>query len=458
MSRRVLLSIGCSVAALAVGGGVFAWLASMKQPPAAREVDPKIYNVDVFDVEQADLREIITGFGVPRADREVVVSAQVSGEVIESHIEEGQHVSAAQVKVGAAGQSDRFAGDLLLVIDPETYEDRLIQAKSRLDLDDAELKQLTQQAANNQVQLTKALADYKIAEEEFERVKQARRNNAITPSRLAQALLEFRGYENTVIKYTNEKNLFPIRKEVVEKRKVSNRVDQSIAQLNLDRTQIRPPFSGWLSEVMIERGQYVRVGEPLLRLTDTSRVEIPVALPMSDFARIQEMVQRKERPRVRLLHESTGNSWEGVVERVSPEADELTRTATVYVVVDNTDKAKPLLPKNHVVARIEGPMHEGLIVLPRDAIRDNRVFVAKNNLVELRTIKIKRTLQNLAIIESGLTAGEYVVMTNLDVIHQGANIKIRLHRGLDEELDGQRGKVARPSVADARRGEDDVVN
>jgi multidrug efflux pump subunit AcrA (membrane-fusion protein) len=179
---------------------------------------------------------------------------------------------------------------------------------------------------------------------------------------------------------------------------------------------------------------------------------------MSDFARIQELIQRKERPRVWLLHESTGNSWNGVVERVSPEADELTRTATVYVVVDNTDKAKPLLPKNHVVARIEGPMHEGLIVLPRDAIRDNRVFVAKNNHVELRTIKIKRTLQNLAIIESGLSAGDQVVMTNLDVIHEGANIQIRLHHNLNEELDGQRGKVARPSVADGSLGEDDVVN
>ena len=460
MSFRIVASVVLGVAALGLGLGVFLWLASMKQAPTARYVAAKIYNVDVFDVEQADLREIITGFGVPRADREVVVSAQVSGEVLESHIEEGQHVSGAEVKVGSAGQSDRFAGDLLVVIDPETYEDRVAQATSRLELDDAELKQLKQQAANNEVQLANARADYKIAEEDFERVKQAGRNNAITPSRLAQAQLEFRGYENTVLKFTNEQKLFPLRSEVVEKRKASNRVDQATAQLNLDRTQIRPPFSGWLSEVMTERGQYVRVGEPLLRLTDTSKVEIPVALPMSDFARVQRLIQRKERPRVRLLHESTGNVWTGIVERVSPEADELTRTATVYVVVDNAEQTTPLLPKNHVVARIEGPMLKNLIVLPRDAIRNGGVFVAKKDHVTFRPVTVKRTLQNLAVIESGLETDErvYVVLTNLDVLHEGAKIEVQSHRDLDDELDRQRGKVARPLVADGRAAEDGAVN
>ena len=44
------------------------------------------------------------------------------------------------------------------------------------------------------------------------------------------------------------------------------------------------PFSGVIADVMVEQGQYVRAGEPLLRLVDPERIEVPVALGMEELS------------------------------------------------------------------------------------------------------------------------------------------------------------------------------
>ena len=77
--KSISINIILCAAALLVGGGGFAGLASLREEPAKREVEEKVFNVEVYEVQKVNLQEIVKGFGSAEAEREVVYSAQVAG-------------------------------------------------------------------------------------------------------------------------------------------------------------------------------------------------------------------------------------------------------------------------------------------------------------------------------------------------------------------------------------------
>ena len=460
--RHSLISIGLCVLALVSGGSVFYWLASLRKPPPAREPAEKTYKVEVFDVERLDLQEILSAFGTARPDREVIVAAKVAGEVIavSPRLEIGESVQAAEVTVGEAGRSLRSPGDLLLTIDPRSYQERLTQAENRLDEDDAELQRLVQEEKNNARMLQQANKDLEDFDHEYERIEGLVRSGVLNDSDFTQARLERRRYEQAIIQSENQTNLLAASRELVLRRRQTHQTDRTLAELDISHTEVRPPFSGILSEVTVEKGQYVRPGDPLVRLTDVLAVDVPIPIALDDYAKIAPEVRAGRHPYVELAETETAPArWNGYVERIAPEADESTRTVKVFVRVDNALQEVPLLPGTFVHARIAGPQLDQAIVIPRDAIVSGRVFLAVDGRVEERTPRIKRTLQTLAVLETGIDPKDQVILTNLDIIQSGARVDIELHRTLRQELERQRTRVVRQqAVAFGEHGSRDSVD
>jgi len=433
-----------SIAALSCGSAVFMVLASLKQPPASREQIEKTYNVEVFDVERCDLQEIISAFGTARADREVVLSAQVAGEIVEIH---------PRLKIGQAvrpvGESQRLPGDLLVRIDREPYQERVRQAQDRMAEDQAELEELQKQDENNNILLQKAQQDVKLFQAEYDRVRKLYDKNVVAESEMTSAHLELQRYELVLIRAENENRLFPLRKKRVLSQMETHRGDLRLARLDEARTEVRPPFEGILGEVLVGQGQYVGVGEPLVKLIDKTKVEIPVPVTLRDYAKIAAKVRAGEQPRVELAENETAPArWIGHVVRVAPEADERTRTVNVFVHVENTEQPVPLLPGTFVHARIDGPILNQTLVVPRDAIVGGKVFAASRGRATGQTVVVERTLQSLAIIKGGVQPGDHLILTNLDIIHDGARVEIQSHSSLADELKKQRTKVAREMLVE----------
>lgn len=451
MRRKVLISVLLCVVSVTSGVGIFLALASLKQPPESREPAERIYNVEVFDVARQDLQELISAFGTARADREVVLSAQVAGEVIEIH---------PRLKVGETvqpiGASTESTDHLLLQIDKQSYQARVARAENLVTEDIRALEQLEQEVKNNAVVLQKVKADVEEYKKEYDRVVQLRKDGIASESEFTRVRLEYRRYELIAIRAQNEHDLFPVRRKQLDARKQAHEADRMLAMLDEKRTDVVAPFEGKLSEVMVERGQFVRVGDPLVRLIDIANVEIPVPLALKDYAKIKRQVDAGEHPRVVLAeNETSPGRWTGRVVRVAPQADVLTRTVMVFVRVENEAQPVPLLPGTFVHARIDGPILHQAVVIPRDAIVNGKVFVVQDGRAVPRAAGVKRTLRSLAVIETGVDPGETVILTNLDVIHNGARVEIQSHRKLSDELKKQRTRVARETLAGGRTAEDD---
>ena len=442
--RQFLTSVVLSAAALAAGFGVSHGLTLLRKPPVLREPVERTYNVEVFAVESLDLREIVRAFGTSQADREVVLSAQVAGEVAEIHpqLKVGQAIRAQNVKT--TGEANDYAGDLLVRIDPTSYEARVAQGRTHLAEDRAELNRIQQDELNLERLHKTIAADYDDSKREFDKTQQLRKQGINTDSDLRRAQMELRQHEKLSIQSSNDRDLLPVRREQVQRRIESHAADLKLAEIELARTSVRPPFDGIISAVKIEIGQYVRVGEPLLTITEQKIVEIPLSVTLDDYAKLLPDVLERQFPVVELAeNEGAAPRWKGHVVRMSPKADEHTRTAMVFVRVDNDQQATPLLPGTFVQARIDGPVLKRAKLVPRDTVLDGRAFVEQDGVTQQRTVKIARTLHNLAVIESGLEPGERIVLTNLDVLFNGAKVRTSVTRTLAEELDRQRSRSAK---------------
>lgn len=441
---------------LAIGGGAsaFLYLASLKQPPAERPRVEKIYNVEVFAADRYDLQEVITGYGTVRADRDVRLSAEVAGTIVEVHprLKIGERVDAAGISTGPAGESVRGTGDTLVRIDPQVYVDRVAQAKSQLETISAEVGRLQQEEMNNERVLAQVRDDVKTFTSEFQRIQGLARNQVASQSQVARAQLELRAYEQALTRAENEHALLPLRLEEAKSRKAAAQTELKLAERDLERTEVRPPFSGMLSDVAVELGQFVGVGDTIVRLTDLSVVEIPVSITLSDYAKLRPLFDEGRLLRAQLAgNETESPRWSGEVVRISPEADDRSRTIYIFIRVDNRTQPVPLLPGMFVHARIDGPVLNDTLAIPRDAILNGRLFVANSENVSIRRPNVLRTLQSLAIIESGVEAGDQVILTNLDVLFDKAKVQVQSVRTLSEEIASQRTKVVRQVSADDRR-------
>jgi hypothetical protein len=96
-----------------------------------------------------------------------------------------------------------------------------------------------------------------------------------------------------------------------------------------------------------------------------------------------------------------------------------------------------------VHARIDGPVLEDVLIVPREAVLSGRGFVLRDERAQIRSVKVARTLQTLAVIESGFAAGDQVILTNLDVLYDGAPVTPQSTRTLRDELQQRSTRVAR---------------
>ena len=478
---RTLISGGVVVVALLIGVGSFAKLASLKKPAVPRVPEESVFNVETFEVHARDIQEVVSTFGTARSDRTVVVSAQVTGEIVRLHpeLEIGYAVAGPRLEVPEYDQpwpqtplsafklvsafdavlAVTRLGESLVQIDPRTYIERVEQARSRLVEDAAEIKRLRQEAVNNRRRLAKVKADVDTYASELLRMRDLRKKNAVTVSQLATAEVEMRRYEIAYLQRLDEQELYPIKVEQAEKRRETHRADLEMAQFDMAHTDIRAPFFGRISEVFVEQGQFVRVGDPLVRLTDVRRVEVPLPVTLTDYARIEPLLSLEDGIRVELAeHTNTPARWVGTVRRVSPEVDESTRTVMLYAVVDNESDenadAPELLPGTFLHARIFGQKMSNVVAIPRDSIVDGKVLLvqpvepsvesvpaqsdanAVAAVAEVVSVVKEINLHSLAILrrppngQPGVRDGSLVVLTNLDVLHD--LIQKYRKRGLDK--------------------------
>lgn len=199
-------------------------------------------------VKSATLTEFITANGKIQPETQVKISPDVSGEVIELYVEEGDEV---------------VAGDLLCVIKPEMYVSALNRAEAALNSSKARLAQTEAQ------QIERELA--------YNRAKQLFDKNTIPLSEFETAEAAYKVAQSEV-----KASQFSVK---------SAEATVSESREQLTKTKIYAPISGTVSALNIEKGERVvgtsmMVGTEMMIIANLNKMEVQVDVNENDIVKV----------------------------------------------------------------------------------------------------------------------------------------------------------------------------
>lgn len=189
------------------------------------------------------------------------------------------------------------------------------------------------------------------------------------------------------------------------------------ARLDLDRTRVLAPFSGRVTERLIEVGEYANPGSQIVRLVDTQRIEARAQVPVSVAPYLTEG---------QTIRVSDGqNAVDAPIRALIPVGDATTRTFEVRV--DLTDS--PWIVGSAVRAAFPTETPTRSVAVPQDALvlRNEGSFVwAVNEDGAARRVLVRSGAQDgeWVAVEGEIEAGERVVIRGAENLRDGQPLNI----------------------------------
>jgi RND family efflux transporter MFP subunit len=225
----------------------------------------------------------------------------------------------------------------------------------------------------------------------------------------------------------------------------SAEMDLLDAKRDLWATEIRAPYDGRVRNENVDVGGSVDFrSEPIATIygTDFAEVRLPIAdyevgylsLPLwgGNFSQAEgKTAIKQQKVEVRASFAGDQHTWSGYVVRTEGEINPETRMINVVARIENpyqrSGKRPPLTVGLFVDAEIIGNTVDAVFVLPRSSLRDsNRVLVVDSeDRLRLIEVGVLRATGDLIYIDSGLTAGDRVVVSRLSHEVEGMKLQPR---------------------------------
>ncbi len=194
------------------------------------------------------------------------------------------------------------------------------------------------------------------------------------------------------------------------------------AKIVFSQTKIKSPIDGVVNDRFVEEGEYIMFSKPVMQVVTLNPVKLLLEIPEQDVFSLQTggSISFTVPP----LPEQT---FEGTVSFVAEQASQDNNAFAAEVVVDNRDGL--LKPGMIATVRHVRVTESDAIALPLSAIIPQKgehiAFVIKNGRAIQRRIVIDRIVEKQALISSGVTAGDLVVLDGNRMLVDGTKVEIR---------------------------------
>jgi membrane fusion protein (multidrug efflux system) len=201
-------------------------------------------------------------------------------------------------------------------------------------------------------------------------------------------------------------------------------------RLRINKKAIRAPFAGQLGIRKVDLGQYLEIGDTIVRLESRDKIFVDFPVPQRVFANI-----RLEQPIEVTVDAWPGLSFAGQIKAIEPQVESETRNIRVRGVLEN--HSGNLVPGMFAQIAIQLPAKQQVITAPQSAIvyspYGDSVFVvdevtdesgAKRQRVTNAFVITGSTRGDQVEIKSGLTAGAQVVTAGQQKLLNGAYVNI----------------------------------
>jgi membrane fusion protein, multidrug efflux system len=202
------------------------------------------------------------------------------------------------------------------------------------------------------------------------------------------------------------------------------------AQLDLEYTDVRAPISGLTSREVRSEGSLISTDQNsslLTRIVQADPLYIEFAVPESEATLIRNSLADKSSTlNVKLLLEG-GQEHPGSARLtfVDNEVDPGSGTVRVRAVLPNAEARR--IPGQFIRARVEGVSLTNVVSIPRKAMMSGPQgpfvwLVGKDEKVEIRPVKVGRSMGNNIMVTNGLAAGERYIVEGVMKVQPGAPV------------------------------------
>lgn len=351
---------------------------------------------------QADVPLEIYAIGNVEAVSSVDVKPRITGQLLKVYFQEGQDVS---------------QGSLMFEMDPEPLNRQIAEIEANIARDSANEKQAVATIARDQATLRNAqsVADRgtKLAKEGiFSREQSEQVTSAAEAAKAAidadQAALQS-----------------------AQAALNADKARLSATRLQLSYTRILAPISGRAGTVPVKAGNIAKENDTtLVTLLQTSPVYVTFSVPENALAQIREFTRRQ--PLNVTAAPANGAASTGVLRFIDSAVDATTGTIKLKASFDN--RARNLWPGQFVNVRARLSLEHDRILVPSQTVQTgpNGKYVwlmQPDHTVAMRPVEVLRNYiepgsPELAVIGSGLQAGDAVVVEGQSRLMPGARVHV----------------------------------
>lgn len=336
--------------------------------------------VSAAAAETRDLPILLDALGTVQAANTITVVPQVSGRLIEIAFQEGQEVK---------------AGDVLVRLDPRSYQAALDQAVAT--------------RAQHEAQLANARLD-------LQRYTQLMRNSGTSQQTLDTQRATVAQFEAQV-------------------QFDSAAIDA--ARVQLDYTTIRSPVDGRVGLRLVDIGNFVQTSSTgIVVVTQTRPISVNFTLPQQQLPQVLEAIAEGPVPVIARLADGAAPRADGAPHPADPmgrlltvdnQVDQATGTIKLKASFPNEDQR--LWPGAFVNVRMRVATLRGVTVVPLVAVQRGPdgpfAFVVKeDSTVEQRPLTLGTIAGTDAVIRGGIQPGERVVTSGALRLFAGAPVQV----------------------------------
>ena len=339
----------------------------------------EVHAVKVTRLQTQDIVEALELVGSLEADRDVEIRSRVSGRIEELAVDVGDRISKGQllIQVDDLQQKELVrqaeAAIRVTVAEKSTQDLRVIAARREHDRQ----QNLATKGVGTAQQLEAAESKLSIAEAE----------SRLAASKVAQAETE---------------------------------LEQS--RLELAERRIESPLDGQVASRTVQVGDLAKSDVGLLRIVDLSTVRTAVHVGESDYRQLREGQPAEVRV------DTYPDPFPGRVVRLAPVLDPETRTAVVYIAVENPDGL--LKPGMHARVRVVLDRHEQATAVPLASVVEtpegSTVFVLADDGGRVSQVSVRLGLADRTMVEvlSGVDPADRVVTLGSHLVRDGQVVEV----------------------------------
>jgi len=335
-------------------------------------------------------------------------------------------------------------GDEILRLDPSYYELNIARREAEL-----EVLKLSYQSTLESLKI--AEQEHELKKSEYDRIVRLNKAKAVSDNEKDRVARELLGDKQQLQTLTNTLAINKAQQQVLQ-------TELAQAERDLENTIISAPFDLRITAKLVGFAEYVNKGEIILTADGIAATEVSAQFPTGKLRPLRKNAEktsgdnpagnRLENELEATVAMKVGDyivSWDAEVDRSGGKIDAQTQSQSVIVRIENPyaqaepGKKPPLLRDTFVKVILKAPVLKNQILLPISAIHNDNVYLVKEGKLEIRPIKVDFVQDQIAIVKSGVEAGDIVVMSMLSPAVEGMPLKPQPDKKMMKWLDEETG-------------------